>query len=238
MKETLYNFLSACNDSFWWSLKFTKDTVLWSLTTSKNSVYWFAKISSNGVVYGAKMILHMLTYSNDLFFYYMKYLWRNASKETLYYVCLWFKDNWRYITSPEVRGYVIQGLKDWVIRERNGFINALDGPYGIHTFMMFAFLCLMIGMTIQSILNPDFFTVKEEEIDLFARFSMDPDVLIAQERALEAQQERELEHRMFHDPDFNPLEHPRLRREYIQERLAILRAREFAKSPLSDLYQP
>jgi hypothetical protein len=67
---------------------------------------------------------------------------------------------------------------------------------------------------------------------------MDPEVLFAQERALEAQEERELQYRMFHDPDFNPLEHPRLRREYIQERLAILRAREFAKSPLSDLYKP
>jgi hypothetical protein len=113
-----------------------------------------------------------------------------------------------------------------VIRERNGFINALDGPYGINTFMMFAFLCLVIGLTITDVLNPEFFVVKEEEIDMFAKLSMDPEVLFAQERALEEQEERELRYRMFHDPDFNPLEIPKLRREYIKERLAILRARE------------
>jgi hypothetical protein len=61
---------------------------------------------------------------------------------------------------------------------------------------------------------------------------MNQDLYFAQQRALEEQEEHELQHRMFHDPDFNPTEHPRLRREYIKERIEILRARELAKSPL------
>jgi hypothetical protein len=97
--------------------------------------------------------------------------------------------------------------------------------------MMLAFLCLLMGIYIHDVLNPNY-NISEEEVDLFAMYSMDPDVLIAQERALDAQKERELEHRMMTDPDFNPLEHPRLRRQYIQERIEVLRARRMADSPL------
>lgn len=234
MKDVLYNFLSSCNDMFWWSLKYSKDTLFLGLKYSRDTAFWFTRISSNGVVYGAKMVLGILTYSNDLFFSYMKFMWHSASRETLYTVCVWFRENWQHITSPEVRSYIVQGFIDWARRERNGFINNLEGPYGIQTFMMLAFLCILMGIYITITLNPDY-GISEEELDMFDKLAMDPYVLIAQERALDAQREREWEHRMFTDPDFNALDHPRVRRQYIEERQQELRARRFAESPLADL---
>jgi hypothetical protein len=169
MKDFIFNLLSSCNDTLLWALKYTKNHF------SGPGIHTFFLIQSNGVVLGAKLMLKALTYGNDHFVYLIKLLWHSASKDNLFTICVWLKNNWQNVKSSEERSAIIQTFTEWSMKECNGFINALQGSYGMQTFIMLAYICIIMGIPMCAVLHPDYI-MSPAELELFSILYSNPEL--------------------------------------------------------------